>query len=264
MNRRLRISARRGRTPATLIVLVALLWPALAGAQSAPPATPSAPAAPLPPVKSSKPSRSAKPPGFQIQLDGLVYSPSGTVASLGGTQLSSLLPTGPGFAITASLGLARSWIVAARAAYFGSNQDGSFRFVDEFNTNGQPFTDGSGPFALNRELHVTNVHALLQYRHPLASSFQWELELGGGVSQSREALELTNASGEKASAVGVQLDPSFAAGASIGYFMPWNTDLVGGLRWSLTSASDGAVWTNGDSPAYLNWTLGLRYPHETH
>jgi hypothetical protein len=224
--------ARRGRNNATLTVLVALLWPALAGAQA------------------------SKAPGFQLQLDGLVYSPSGTVASVGGTQLSLLLPSGPGFAVTGSIGMTRHWVVAARAAYFGSNQDGSFHFAD-----GVP---PAGPYALNRELHVTNVHALIQYRRPLAASFQWELELGGGVSQSREKLLLSSATGEKASAVGVQLDPSFAAGGAIGFTTSWNTDLVGGIRWSLTSAGDGAVWTNGDSPAYLNWTLGLRYPHETH
>jgi len=209
-------------------------------------------------------AQTAKAPGLQLQLDGLYYSPSGTVESLGGTQLSSLLPSGPGFALTASLGFARRWVVEGRVAYFGSNQDGSFRFVDEFNTNGQPFTDGSGPYALQRELHVTNVHALIAYRHPLAAKFLWELELGGGVSQSREELRLTNATGEKASAVGSQLDPSFAAGGALGWTLGWNTDMVGSLRWSKSFTGDGAVWSSGDSPAYMNWTLGLRYPHETH
>ena len=101
-------------------------------------------------------------------------------------------------------------------------------------------------------------------RRPLGGKLQWELELGGGVSQSREKLRLTDATGEKASAVGVQLDPSYTAGAALGYRMRWNTDLVGSFRWSMTSTGDGAVWSSGDSPAYLNWTLGLRYPHETH
>ena len=239
--------ARRGRFLAPLhwlalptLLLTPLLWPALARAQA------------------------GKAPGFQLQLDGLVYSPGGTVASVGGTQLSSLLPSGPGFAVTGSLGFARRWVVEARVAYFGSNQDGSFRFVDDLNTNGQPLTDGAGPYALNRELHVTNLHALLAYRRPLAQKLQWELELGAGVSQSREKLRLTNATGEKASAVGVQLDPSYAAGGSLGYLAGWNTDLVGSVRWSMSAAGDGAVWTSGDSPSYLNWSIGLRYPHDTH
>ena len=236
--------ARRGSLSRMALWLMALwlttLWPALAAAQT------------------------AKAPGLQLQMDGLVYLPSGTVESLGGTQLSSLLPSGPGFAITASLGLKPHWLLEGRVAYFGSNQDGSFRFVDDLNTNGQPFTDGSGPYALHRELHVTNVHALLAYRHPLAERFLWELELGGGLSQSREELRLTNANGEKASAVGAQLDPSFTAGGALGATLGWNTDLIGSLRWSKSLTGDGAVWSDGDSPAYMNWTLGLRYPHETH
>jgi len=230
------MSPRRGRFKAIhspfLMAVVLLLCPALAAAQT------------------------GKAPGFQVQVDGLVYMPGGTVASLGGTQLSSLLPSGPGFAVTTSLGIAKRWVLEARVAYFGSNQDGSFHFAD-----GLPPT---GPFAISRELHVTNVHALLAYRRPMAAKLQLELEAGGGVSQSRERLVLSNSTGEKASAVGVQLDPSYTAGASLGWLAGWNTDVMGGLRWSMTAASDGAVWTSGDSPAYLNWTLGLRYPHETH
>ena len=159
---------------ARCLLITLLLWPALAAAQG------------------------AKAPGFQLQLDGLVYSPGGTVASLGGTQLSSLLPSGPGFAVTGSVGFARRWLVEGRVAYFGSNQDGSFRFADG--------VAPSGPYALNRELHVTNVHGLLAYRRPLGNKLLWELELGAGVSQSREKLRLTDATGEKASAVGVQLE----------------------------------------------------------
>jgi hypothetical protein len=231
---------RRGLFQPLTVLLLLTLCPALAAAQT------------------------AKAPGFQFQVDGLFYSPSGTVESVGGTQLSSLLPSGPGFAISASLGITPRWLVEGRVAYFGSNQDGSFRFVDDLNTNGQPFTDGAGPYALNRELHVTNIHALIAYRRPMAARFLWELELGGGVSQSREELRLTNADGEKASAVGSQLDPSFAAGGALGYMLGWNTDMVGSLRWSKTLTGAGAVWSEGDSPAYMSWTLGLRYPHETH
>jgi len=57
---------------------------------------------------------------------------------------------------------------------------------------------------------------------------------------------------------------SFAAGGALGYMLGWNTDMVGSLRWSKTLTGAGAVWSEGDSPAYMSWTLGLRYPHETH
>jgi len=224
----------------TLLVLLTALWPALAVAQG------------------------SKAPGFQVQLDGLLYSPSGSLAAAGGAELSSLLPSGPGFALTASVGMARNWVAAARVSYFGSEQTDTFQFVDGMNTNGQPFADGAGPYDLKRQLSVTAVHALLQYRHVLGGKMEWALELGGGVANSREELRLTNANGEKASAAGVQLDPSLATGAQLAYHTGWNTDLVGAARWSMSLADDGAVWSNGDGPAFLNWTLGVRYPRDTH
>ena len=202
--------------------------------------------------------------GFQLQLDGLVYTPSGKVQAQRDADLSALLPKGPGFALTASLGVFRSWVLAARVSYFGSNQDNSFRFQDQFNTNGQPFADGSGPYGLNRELHVTTGHGLLEYRHPLGGKLEWSLEAGGGVAQSRERLVLTSATGEKASAVGVQLDPSIAAGGSLAYLAGWNADVVGSVRWSKSLTGEGAVWSDGDAPSFFNWSLGLRYPHNTH
>ena len=231
----------RTRIRTLWVLLLLASWPAVAAAQS------------------------KKAPGFQVQLDGLLYNPGGSMASVGGADLSTLLPQGPGFALGGSVGLARHWILGARVSYFGSDQDGSFSFVDSVNTNGQLFTDGHGPYHLNRKLRATVILGLLQYRHPLGTRIQWALEGGGGVTKSQMKLVLSDASGEKANAVGVQLDPSIGAGGELGYLMnSWNTDLVAGVRWSMTLAGDGAVWTNGDAPSYLNWTLGVRYPHETH
>src|SRR5262249_53539808 len=168
---------RRMPAPRALLLLLALAaWPVAAAAQQ-------------------------RAPGFQVQVDGLVYSPGGTLASAGGAELSSLLPTGPGFAVGASAGVARHWLLAARVSYFGSDQDGSFSFVDSVNTNGQPFTDGHGPYHQSRQLRATVIHGLLQYRHALGARAQWALEGGGGVVRSQVKLVLSNATGEKASAV---------------------------------------------------------------
>jgi len=219
------------------------------------------PALLLLPVVAAAQSRT---PGFQLQADGLLYSPHGTVSAAGDAKLSSLLSSGPGFALTGTLGLTRHWVVGARVAYYSSDKDGSFRFVDQLNTNGQPFADGAGPFGLNRRLRATAVHGLLQYRRGVGPRVELVLEAGGGVVSARERLVLTSATGEKASAVGVQLDPSWAAGAGIAVTAGWNADVVAGWRWTGSLSGDGALWTQGDSPGYMNWTLGVRYPHDTH
>ena len=203
-------------------------------------------------------------PGFQLQADGVLYSPHGSVEAAGGAKLQDLVSTGPGFALTASLGLMRRWAVAARVAYFGSEKDGRFQFVDDLNTNGQLYTDGVGPYDLSRRLRATAVHGLLQYRQGIAKRVELALEAGGGVVSARERLVLASATGEKASAVGVQLDPSYALGAALAVQSGWNTDVVGGARWMGSFSGDGAVWSQGDSPGYLHWTLGVRYPHDTH
>ncbi len=202
-------------------------------------------------------------PGFQLQVDGVLASLQGTLAAANGAELSSLLSSSPGFAITASLGVRRHWTLGARVAHFGSEGDDVFQFVDEANSNGLPFTDGAGPYDLNRRLRATAVHGLLQYRRALGARTEWLLEGGGGVVSARERLVLTSATGEKASAVGEQLDPSWVAGSGLGLVVGWNTQLVASARWTGTITSDGAVWTQGDSPSYLHWGLGLRYPHDS-
>jgi len=62
----------------------------------------------------------------------------------------------------------------------------------------------------------------------------------------------------------VQLDPSYAVGAALTVQSGLNTDVVGGARWMGSFSGDGALWSQGDSPGYLHWTLGVRYPHDTH
>jgi len=194
--------------------------------------------------------------GFQFQADGLTQSPSGHVAAAGDASLADRLGGGGGFALTASLGVRPHLALAARVAYFGSDHDGSLTFND--------IVAGVGPFHEERRLRATVVHGLLQYRQAVGAQFEYVLEAGGGVVSARERLVLTSATGEKASAVGVQQDPSWLAGAALAWLAGWNADLVAGARWIGTSTRDGAVWSSGDSPSFLTWSLGVRYPHNTH
>ena len=202
-------------------------------------------------------------PGFQLQVDGLAYTPTGKLTAADGAKLSTLLSSGPGLAITGMIGVRPHWIFGVRVAYFGSDKDASQRFTDVFNSTGQPFTDGAGPFTLNRRLRATPVHALLQYRRPFGGRWELSLEGGGGVVSARERLVLNSATGEKASAVGTQLDPSWTAGLGLAWLPGNNTDFVASARMIGTLSSDGAVWSKGDKPGYGSWTLGVRYPHDT-
>lgn len=205
-----------------------------------------------------------KAPGFQLQADGLRYSPSGTLAAADGAALSDLLASGPGLAVTGTIGLRQHWCLAARASYFQSSGSGRFRFVDDVNTNGAPVGDGAGPFDIDRKLRVTAVMGLFQYRRALGSKLELALEGGAGVVSARERLIIVSATGEKASAVGVQMDPAWSAGLGLAWLAAANSDLVFSARWTGSFEETGALWTKGDSPGYLQTAIGLRYPHDTH
>lgn len=200
----------------------------------------------------------ARIPGLQLQLDGLMASHSGTVAAAGNADLSSLLDPGQGFALTATYGIRRTLSLAARVSYLGGEGEGDLTFVDLASPG------GTGPFHQERRLRSTTVHALLQSRHPLGKRAEWSFEAGAGLTQTRERLVATSATGEKASAVGVQMDPSFSLGASLALLAGGNTDLVLGGRWIAVRSGDGAAWSRGDDPRHVTWSLGLRYPHDTH
>ncbi len=193
--------------------------------------------------------------GFQLQADGLVHSPSGDVRAAGDAALSDRLGGGPGFALTGTLGVRPHLAIGARVSYFGSENDGSLMFTD--------IVAGVGPFAESRRFRGTAVHGVLQYRHA-TGKFEWGLEAGAGVLSARERLVLTSANGEKASAVGVQQDASFMGGVSLAWLAGWNSDVVASGRLIGTSTGDGAVWSSGDSPRFTTWSLGVRYPHDTH
>jgi len=191
---------------------------------------------------------------FQLQADGVFQSISGTAHGANDERLQDRLDSGGGFAITSSIGVRPHVALAARVHYFSSTGAGSLTFRDIVQ---------AGPFHEDRRLRTTNVHGLLQYRHG-AGRFQWQVEAGAGVQSARYRLVLTSATGEKASAVGVQLDPSFAGGLQMGWLAGWNSDFVVAGRWIGVASGDGAVWSKGDSPRFLTWSLGVRYPHGTH
>lgn len=193
--------------------------------------------------------------GFQVQADGLFQSPSGTLSAANAAALSDRLGSGGGFALTASLGVRPHLALGARVSYFGGDGEGPFTFSD---------IATAGPFNESRRFRGTTVHGVLQYRQAIGARLEWSLEAGAGVLSVRERLVLTSASGEKASAVGVQQDPSFMGGLSLAWLAGWNSDLVMSGRWIGTSPGDGAVWSSADSPRFTTWSLGVRYPHDTH
>jgi hypothetical protein len=120
--------------------------------------------------------------GFQLQADGLLHVPSGGEVASTGFPLSTMIGKGPGFALTATMGLRPHLAIGARVAHFGSTGEREAWFVDPLS----PY--GLGPFHEERRLRVTMLHAILQHRAFYGRRFEWSLDLGGGIMMSRERL----------------------------------------------------------------------------
>ncbi len=204
-------------------------------------------------------------PGFQVQADGLFSTPMGKLPSAGHAQLADLFGNGSGFALAATLGLTPHWCVGVRAASYRSTKTGTTEFTDVGTPVGLTQAAGTGPFDLDRELKLVPVLAIVQYRHAVGALAEWSLEGGGGVLSSTDHLTLhSRSTGQLASIAGYQKDPSWTVGASLAWKVPGNLDLVGSGRYCGTIAGDGANWAKSDDPSFANWTIGLRYPRNTH
>ncbi len=205
-------------------------------------------------------------PGFQLQADGLLFGPLGELPSQHSARMSDMFANGGGFAITATVGLTRRWAAGLRVASYRSTKDGQFEFLDFATPAGLSLPAGAGPYTIERELELLPIHALLQYRRPLAARLEWQAEGGAGLISTIDHMSLVSrdGSGTLASISGYQKDASWTVGTALALQAPGNLDVVASARYIGTFSGDGAVWMQSDDPSFTNWTLGLRYPHNTH
>lgn len=204
-------------------------------------------------------------PGFQVQADGLYSTPLGKLPSGGHATLSNLFGNGSGFALTATLGLTQHWCAGVRVATYRSTKSGTTEFIDVGTPLGLDRAAGTGPFELDRELKLVPVQAILQYRRAVGARAEWSADAGLGIVSSTDHLTLRSAStGQLASIAGYQKDPAWTIATSGAWRVPGNLDLIGTVRYCATIAGDGANWASQDDPSFTNWSLGLRYPHDTH
>jgi hypothetical protein len=203
-------------------------------------------------------------PGFQLEADGALFTPQGAIDQQHNAGLATLYGNGGGAAFGATIGIRTHWVVGARISTFRSTKDGTFAFNDLVNPPGGQAA-GTGPYDIERELRMIPIEFLAQYRM-MRGPLEWNAEAGVGVMSTTGHLTLTSrqGSGELSSIAGYQKDPLWSIGTSLALATPGNTDLVGSFRFLKLHTGDGAVWIKGDDPGFNNWSIGLRYPHDTH
>lgn len=206
----------------------------------------------------------AGPTGFQLQVDGVLTSPTGNLPSAHGTRLSSIIESGGGFAVTTSIGVTGRLFGALRVGSVRGRDKSSSSQFSELRPAGAALLPGSGPYDLVRKLDGIPVHALLQYRRVTKARVGYYIEAGAGIVSFTERLRLRSSAGELLNIAGYQREPSYTLGGGLALPVPGNFDLVVGAHYDGTHTGDGAVWAKQDNPGFMTGAVGLRYPSVTH
>lgn len=210
------------------------------------------------------PAGAADRAGFQLQVDGVLTSPAGSLPSANGADLSSRFGSAGGYTVTTSIGITRRFVGALRVGTFrGGDQRGTIQFSD-LRPADAALLPGSGPYDVYRKLKGIPVHAVLQYRRVTRSRLGYYLEAGAGVISFTERMLLHSSAGDLLNIAGYQREPSYTLGGGLSFPVPGNFELVAGGHYDGSRTADGAVWAKDDNPGFVSGTLGLRYPRVTH
>lgn len=204
-------------------------------------------------------------PGFQIEADGLLFSPMGELASQGGARSADLFANGGGMGGAATIGITPHLALGARIAGFQSEKEGVTWFDDMTSPDGVSLPSGSGPYRVTRQLKMLPLVGVAQFRNGRRDGFEWGLEAGAGIMSTEEHMRLLAGKTPLSSIVGYQKDPCWSAAFSLSHpYRRINVDVIGAGRWFGVLAGTGAAWVKDDNPGFMTWSLGLRYPHDTH
>lgn len=198
--------------------------------------------------------------GMQFEVAGVFGLPSGSFSSAGGAALADYFAAGPGFDLTATLGVTRHFNAGARYGAFRGSKDGSVTLGD-LTLPGGSAPPGSGPFATKRTLTVSEFSGVLQYRKPFRPGMNGFAEAGAGILTFVEHVKLSEGGTDLLSIGGYQQDPMWSAGAGLSFRIRKNFDVVAAGRWCQALTSNGDLWAKGDDPVFAKATLGLRYPN---
>jgi hypothetical protein len=214
----------------------------------------------------------AKPTGFQLEVQGLgaqpAWSGSRSAVNFGGGSGARMLF---GFSRTVSLGVSVAYVKNVREyAYAGALPGPPVGGVSAPRTR-RTILGGPG----RRSLSTLPVEIVGQLRSSRPGPINGYIELGGGITNSVAKVQITRyqSAGSDTSAASrfllpvasvsnsaVQQSPSVIAGVGAILALGRNWELVGTLDWHQAFASGGKVWESGDSPRFVTFGAGIRYP----
>jgi hypothetical protein len=199
-------------------------------------------------------------PGFQIEVDALGALPSG---SYSGSRASDVFDAGPGFALTASIGIRNNLFFAVRS---GAMYHKGFETVPS-QSWAQPAAPGTTrataiiyEAVYHRRLTTIPTLFLLQYRYPVRSGVAVHGEGGVGLMSFAENVRLQSTQDSINETDGRQTGFAYQVGVGISFGIAHDLELVAGGDFQQSRTSAGEVWGSGDNPQFLTGSIGLRYP----
>jgi len=194
-------------------------------------------------------ARAAGDHGFQLEVDAVGSRPFGTYEA--GARAADLFDFGGNAGGKALFGLSRGLYVGVGVGYLHNQKDFSFTFRPSF---GAPLVTVTGI----RSLNTIPVLALAQLRSDTHRTLSWYGEGGLGIATFNG--RLTDFSYGLAPVSDFQQAFSFTvgAGACLGVGRTW--DVLLGAGWLQSFTRGGTMFEGGDNPAYVLYSLGLRYP----
>jgi hypothetical protein len=195
----------------------------------------------------------SKTTGFQLEAQGLGAQPSWSSSN-------STVKLGGGTGGRVLFGLSRNLYAGIAVAYFKNRRD----YAYAVSLPGPPVNGVRAPrdsnFALvggpgRRVLSTLPFEAVLQYRTARTAPLNAYGEIGGGVTTSIAKVNIGEASNSA-----IEQLPSLLLGAGVIASLGRNVEMTTSLAWHQSWSSGGKVWEPDDSPRFLTFGVGIRYP----
>ncbi len=186
--------------------------------------------------------------GFQLEVDAVGSLPTGTYEF--GGQAGDLFNFGGSAFGRALFGLSRGLYLGAGVGFLQNQKD----FTRPTVLDTRPPRNLSG----TRTMQAIPALALIQVRSDTHRRLSWFGE--GGVGITSFDRRLSNLSGGRPPVAVFQQGLSFLVGGGTCLGLGRNFDLLFGADYLQSFTHDGPAWVNGDNPAYVMCSVGVRYP----
>jgi hypothetical protein len=199
---------------------------------------------------------------YQFEANGIGSLLSGGSEFLGGHSVHDLFGKGYGFSLGVNAGFTDHLGAGIRTGLFRDTKDFSPSLAPARWASSANYSAFAAARAtsVNRKLTTIPTLAVLQYRARIARGFGFFDEFGVGAASFTEkvAYERNGATSFVLANRQKNLVLQFGGGAT--YDLGPAASLALSASVLMVPSKDGAIWSGGDNPQFVQLALGIRYP----